>query len=101
MTISVAELRGYIGSPEADDTFLEECIDSATALLDTYIDGAEVPTAIYKQCELIVSGDLYQRRNSPQGLSQFAAMDGQPVRVPKDVLSGVYPLLNRFIEVGL
>ena len=101
LMLSVEDLRAYINAPAGDEEFLAQCLETAADLISEYLDGAYVPEAVVKQAGLIAAGDIYQRRSSPQGLSQFATADGTPVRVPKDPLNGTYPLLQQYVEAGL
>ena len=101
MSVSVDDLRSYINAPDSDDEFLAQCLDTSYELLASYLDGNIAPPAVFDQAHLIAASDTYMRRSSPQGLSQFASTGEAPIRVPKDVLNGVYPLLQQYVEVGL
>jgi hypothetical protein len=56
-----------------------------------------VPNHIHEQAILICSSELFYRRQSPQGVTQFAAMDGTAVRAGKDPMNAVYPLLQPYV----
>jgi hypothetical protein len=42
---------------------------------------------------LICASELFHRRSAPNGVAQFASFDGSPIRVAKDPMNAVYPLL--------
>jgi len=51
---------------------------------------------------LQVGSELFHRRNAPSGIAQFSSLDGtSPVRVAKDPMTSVYPLLNRWVVNGV
>jgi hypothetical protein len=52
-----------------------------------------IPVAIKDQSILIASSELFHRRSAPNGVAQFASFDGAPIRVAKDPMNAVYPLL--------
>lgn len=91
------DLKAYVGAPDTDDAFTEECWDTAKDLVASYVQSAKVPANILKRCYLEVGSELFHRRNAPLGVSQYASLDGTPVRYAKDPLNGVYPLLNRYM----
>ena len=97
MSVSVEEFRAYVGTDE-DSTFVTECLSGGLALVERYIGSAEgVPAVIKDNAVLIAASELFHRRSAPNGVSQFASMDGAPVRVAKDPLNAVYPLLNAYV----
>ena len=98
--VSLADLQAYIGTEETGE-FIEECLDAGKALVNNYIGEGEVPSHIRYQAELIASSELFHRRSAPNGISQFASMDGQPVRMGKDPMTAVYPLLLPFVGYGV
>lgn len=99
-TVSVEDLQAYIGTEETGE-FIEECLDAGKALVHNYIGDGEVPSHIRYQAELIASSEIYHRRSAPNGIAQFASMDGQPIRTAKDPMSAVYPLLLPFLGYGV
>ncbi len=101
MAVTLAELQAYIGTDEAGD-FITTCLTAGTKLVENYIgDIVSVPESIKDQSILIASSELFHRRSAPNGIAQFASMDGQPVRVGKDPLAAVYPLLLPYVGHGV
>lgn len=101
MSVTLSDLQAYIGTDESGD-FIETCLDSGQKLVENYIgDNVSVPASIQDQSILIAASELYHRRSAPQGIAQFASMDGQPVRVGRDPLAAVYPLLLPFVGYGV
>jgi hypothetical protein len=101
VAVTLQEFKDYVGTKDASD-FPELCLDGGTALILRLIGEAEnVPDEIHKQAILIASSELFHRRSAPNGISQFADASGQAVRVGKDPLSAVYPLLLPYIGFGV
>jgi hypothetical protein len=99
--VTVADLQAYIGTEETGD-FIESCLDAGNALVGNYIGESDnVPHDVHNQAILICASEIYHRRSAPNGIAQFASMDGQPVRMGKDPMSAVYPLLLPFVGYGV
>ena len=96
MAVTVADFRSYVGTDE-DSDFVTNCLAAGKALVDRFIGSATVPTHIVDEAYLIASSEFFYRRSSPQGVTQFAAMDGNPVRAAKDPMNAVYPLLTPYV----
>lgn len=95
--VTVADLQAYIGTEETGD-FIESCLDAGNALVGNYIGESDnVPHDVHNQAILICASEIYHRRSAPNGIAQFASMDGQPVRMGKDPMTAVYPLLLPFV----
>jgi hypothetical protein len=94
--ISVENFKEYLGTDE-DSDFISSCLTAGHALVDRYQGKANVPTQVHIQAVFIASSEFFHRRQSPQGVTQFAAMDGNPVRAAKDPLNAVYPLINAYL----
>lgn len=86
-----------MGAGPADDAFVQDCWESATALVEEFIGGSYVPTSIRDRAVLNVASELYHQRNAPNGVAQFASFDGAPVRIARDPMTAAYALLNRFV----
>ena len=101
MSVTLSDLQAYIGTNETGD-FIETCLTGGTKLVEKYIgEVVSVPESIKDQSILIASSELFHRRSAPNGIAQFASMDGQPVRVGKDPLAAVYPLLLPYVGHGV
>jgi hypothetical protein len=101
MAVTLAQLQAYIGTEETGD-FIEGCLSSSQSLVSKYIGDIEtVPTDIADQGVLICASELFHRRSAPNGIAQFATADGSPIRVGKDPMTAVYPLLLPFVNYGV
>lgn len=101
MSVTVEEFREYVGTSE-DSSFVDECLASGVALVGNYVGEQEVPSVILDQAILLCSSELFHRRSAPNGIAQFASMDGSaPVRVAKDPMTAVYSLLLPFVKMGV
>lgn len=100
MSVTVEQFQNYVGTKE-DGDFVDQCITTARLLVANYVGGADVPNSVKDQSVLTVASELFHRRSAPNGIAQFAAMDGSPVRVAKDPMNAVYPLLLPFVKTGL
>lgn len=100
MSVTLEEFQAYVGTDET--TFPQECLTAGHALVTKYIGAVTtVPVSIHDQATLVVSSELFHRRSAPNGVAQFASMDGAPVRVARDPMNAVYPLLLPFVGYGL
>lgn len=98
--MNATDLQEYVGAPDSDAAYVEQCWDEATSLVSIYVGDIDVPIAILDRATLEVGSELYHRRQAPNGIAQFSSMDGTPVRVARDPMLGAYPLLNRYIGLG-
>jgi hypothetical protein len=101
LSVTLAELQAYIGTEETGD-FIESCLSAGNALVGNYIGEIDtVPNEVHNQAILICASELFHRRSAPNGIAQFASLDGSPMRVAKDPMSSVYPLLLPFVTWGV
>lgn len=99
--VDAEALRLYVNASSNDNAYVTSCLSEATALVDGYIGTAEVPAAILGRAYLEAGSELFHRRQAPNGIAQFATADGAPtVRVARDPLVGVYPLVARYVGGG-
>ena len=100
-SVTLAQLQAYIGTDETGD-FIESCLSAGNAQVGNYIGEIDtVPREIHNQAILICASELFHRRSAPNGIAQFASMDGSPVRVAKDPMGAVYPLLLPYVGYGV
>lgn len=95
MTVTLADFQAYVGTEET--TFPQACLDTATAMVSRYIGEATIPSAVLNQAILVVASEVYHRRSAPNGIAQFASMDGSPVRVAKDPMNPAYAILKPYV----
>ena len=97
------DLLNYVGGNQSDRDFAEKCLAQAIMLVNAYcIRTPEVPEEILDNAYLQVGSELFHRRNAPSGIAQFSSLDGtSPVRVAKDPMTSVYPILNRWVSSGV
>ena len=95
--VTLEEFQAYVGTDETGD-FIESCLSAGNAMVGTYIGDIDtVPNEVHRQAILIASSELFHRRSAPNGVAQFASFDGAPIRVAKDPMNAVYPLLQRYV----
>lgn len=99
-TLLLAEFKEYIGTDE-DSDFIEQALDAGHALVDKYQGEAEVPDDLHRIAILMCASEIFHRRSAPNGIAQFASMDGSPIRVAKDPMGAVYPLLLPYVGYGV
>ncbi|NBW28564.1 MAG: hypothetical protein EBR38_08360 [Flavobacteriaceae bacterium] len=92
------DLKNFVGASDIDDTFVQDCWNTARDLVASYIQSASIPPQVLKRAYIEVGSELYHRRSAPMGISQYANYDGAPLRIARDPLVGVYPLLNRYMK---
>lgn len=92
-------LATYVNAGTSDD-FVAECAAEAEELIEHYIGSADVPKTVRDRAVLEVGSELYNRRNAPNGIAQFATPDAAPIRVARDPLVGAYPILRHYVGIG-
>lgn len=102
--MTAADLEAYVNLPGADgehSAFVTQCWEEAVELVECYVGSADVPATVLKRACLEVGSELFHRRQAPNGIAQFATLDGSSaVRVARDPMVGAYPILKRFIGGG-
>lgn len=98
MAVSVGDLAEHLGfaATPADTDSLARALDTATAMLTTYVI-VDAPTpgqsATLDLATLTVAGDLWRRKDSPGGQYSFGDMSDFPAALPRDPLSSVWAWL--------
>ena len=96
LTISLADFQAYLGTDETGQ-FINSCLTAGHAMVDRYQGTATVPEQIHVQAVLICSSEFFYRRNSPQGVTQFASMEGTPIRASRNPMVAVIPILEPYV----
>ena len=95
-------LKAYVGAPDSDNSFVSDCWDQAHLLVDTFVGAVVVPATVLTRAKIECGSELYHRRSAPNGIAQFATLDGgSAVRVARDPMIGAYPLLYPYTGQGL
>jgi hypothetical protein len=113
-----AELRTEVGAQAtpANDAKLTKCLAIATELVNKWIadnvpdaeivpDHDEVPEVMFDQAVLTAAADIWHQSKAPNGVvnQQFqpgigtADLAATPIRISRDPLRGVRPLLSLWI----
>lgn len=100
MAVTTEQLRDYIGAKSDEDTVIADDLAEAVAMIDDVLTEAwrPVPETVRDRLVKEVGHELYRRRDSPTGASQYADFStGQPVRGPRDPLTQVWPIIRRYV----
>lgn len=96
-SVTVAALRAHArAGATVTDAVLQNCIDTATDLVNDYIGEVLVPAARVDRAVLLVANECLQQNLSPNGVlnQQYDAGDGSvPLRIGRDPMTPAYPLL--------
>lgn len=98
MTAYVSAGAHSVGGANAD--FIESCLDTAIALVNAHVGTEILPEPVLTRAYIELGSELYNRKQAPNGISQFAAADGSAIRVARDPMTAVYPLLAPFLPGG-
>lgn len=95
-------LKAYVGAPDSDNTFVNDCWEQAESLVNRFIGVAVVPADVLDRAKIECGSELYHRRSAPNGIAQFATLDGgSAVRVARDPMIAAIPILQPFVGLGI
>lgn len=94
------DLADFVGTGTSD-AYVQTCWSTAVALVDAYVGSATVPAAVLDRCYLECGSELFHRRNAPNGVAQFNEVTGTPVRIARDPMVSVYPLVAPYVISGI
>lgn len=96
------DLKTFLGSDDSDDTYVMSCYNTALALVEAFIGtNNSVPASIKDRCVLNVGQELFHQKDAPSGIAQYSQFENAPIRVARDPMVAAYPLLSRYMVVGL
>jgi hypothetical protein len=97
--LDATSLSSYVGSKNANDTYVAQCWAEAVAMVNAHLGAAvqAVPGEVIGRMYLECGSELYHRQKAPNGVAQFATLDGSPIRVARDPMVGVYPLAAPYV----
>lgn len=89
------------GDSTKNDEFIERLIELADSMVTAFIGTQEVPEEAKDQAVLETVLQLFHRRQSPNGEAQFSEYGTAVVRTPRDPMVSAYPVLGRYMVIGL
>jgi hypothetical protein len=67
-----------------------------------FVGTATVNADVLLRAKIECGSELFHRRSAPNGIAQFATLDGgSAVRVARDPMIGAYPLLTPYVGLGV
>ncbi|MEX0158217.1 MULTISPECIES: hypothetical protein [unclassified Microbacterium] len=103
-TTPATTLEWYVQAVSADAPFAKESEEVATQMVTDFIgDGNPfgVPAKVVARAVLEVGADLYYRKASRNGVVTMEGVEPQMFRLNRDPMAAAYPLLRRYLVMGL
>ncbi len=100
MTLTAADLLVYVGAKDTQLAFVTQCWDEAVVLVTTYVEPTVIPAETLERAIEEVGAELFNRKSAKNGVAQFGAVDGQPMRIARNPMVAAYPLLDPFMSGG-
>jgi hypothetical protein len=109
--ITADQLAEHVGGNPADEWVIASAAAANAAVLTylgrAYEDGVGAPAdpplpALPPEvftATLTAGADMYHRRQAPLGISSALDLTGMPLRVTRDWLAGVAPILDRYRDL--
>lgn len=94
------ELHLAGGASTLEPTDIAEMIDTAVQMVRSYVGASDLPDKIAHRAVLEVARELNTRMLSPGGVFSAFADAGSPVRLARDPLRAVYPMLAPYVRPG-
>lgn len=97
------KLSAYVRASDRDREFVGECADRAVALVASRVGEQPVPASVLSAAHLEVGANLYQRRASAIGTTNYNDPEtlGNPMRPALDPMTPAWPLLRPYLGPGL
>lgn len=97
------DLAGYVRASERDHAYVEETKARAAQLVSDKVGAATVPKTVLSAAILEVGANLYQRRVSAIGTTNYGDPEtmGNPMRPALDPLTPAWPMLRPYLGPGL
>lgn len=101
----LARLTAYVApgarsTSAADAEYLTECVGEAWELVGHEIGAAVgVPDEIRDRAVIECGSELFNRRQAPSGITQYADATGAPVRLARDPMTGARAILAPYLPL--
>jgi hypothetical protein len=96
-TAALAVLR--LDPADVDADRINDAADTATTLIDSYLDHAVAPASIpgpVFDAAVNLTVELYRRKDAPWGVLDSWSADGASIQLSSDVMRGVRTMLVRY-----
>lgn len=104
-TDEATDLAWYVAATGDDLPYAAESEVTATQMVTDFIGGAAnpfgVPRVVVARAVLEVGADLYYRKASRNGTVTLGGVEPQMFRLNRDPMAAAYPLLRRYLVMGL
>ena len=103
-TTPATTLDWYVQAIGEDAAFAAESAQVAQQMVTDFIgDGNPfgVPASVVARAVLEVGADLYYRKASRNGVATIDGVEPQLFRLNRDPMAAAYPLLRRYLVMGL
>lgn len=97
-------LEWYVDAQADDQPFAQESAEVAQQMVEDFIGSGnpyKVPAGVVARAVLEVGADLYYRKASRNGVMTVAGIEPQMFRLNRDPMAAAYPLLRRYLVMGL
>jgi hypothetical protein len=100
--VTGAEVLAFVGidaPTPGEDTWADACALAVSQGIDRRLNGGTVPPDSEGEVHLaatLAAGEAFKRRSAPFGVTGYADLQGVAIRVARDYLEGVKPLVDRW-----
>lgn len=100
--VTAADILAYVGvlTPSTVETeWAEKCAKAVNDGITARLNGAAVTTPPPPElvtAAIMAGGEAYKRREAPFGVTGFSDVEGAAIRVARDYLDGIKPIVDRY-----
>ena len=101
--VTGAEVLAFVGidaPTPGEETWSNAVAVAVSSGIDTRLNGATVPAgapeAEVRAAAVMAASEGFRRRTAPFGVTGYADLQGVAIRVARDYLEGVRPLVDRY-----
>jgi hypothetical protein len=101
---------GVTAPAAADTAWAEACAAAVNAGIDSrmagvaYVEPLAIDPAFYPELTYaadVAGAEAYKRREAVYGLTGYVDLEGAAIRVARDYLEGVAPIIARYATIGI
>jgi hypothetical protein len=102
MFVDAADILVYVGvktPTQADTEWAEACAKAVNDGILVRLNGAAItdpPPDELVTAAIMAGGEAYKRKEAPFGVTGFNDIEGAAVRIARDYLDGIKPLIDRY-----